>query len=137
MSLFTAAIAALTLVSPDFLSFTNAVPIVVTPGPVANMLITVNTTINATTPAGHWFAPQPNPASYLPLALVNKLSSNNVKAYVTGLNENNQLVFLNRGGQWYFPTTTSGVPVPIPDDAIAIPLGAQGSTTYTTIPGYL
>lgn len=114
-----------------------AVPVIVKPGGVNDLVITHNNTINATTPAGDAFAPQSPPPSYLKLALVNKLGSNNVKAYVTGLNANYQLVFLNSAGEWYYPNTTSGTPVPLADSDISIPLGGQGSTTYTTIPGYL
>lgn len=114
----------------------NAVPLIVHPGGVQDIVVTHNNTINATQEA---FAAKPNsqPASYLNVDLVNYMSSNNVKSYITGLNANNQLVFLGPNGQFYYPSTTSGVPQPIPDSAIALQLGGKGSTKSVTIPGYL
>ncbi|CAK4031280.1 glucanase B [Lecanosticta acicola] len=114
----------------------NAVPITVHPGGVQDLIVTHNNTINATNSA---FAVKPDsqPASYLNLALLNYMDSNNVKSYITGLNANNQLVFLGPNGQFYYPSTTSGTPVPLSDSDIAIPLGGKGSTTSATIPGYL
>lgn len=137
MSLFTSLVCALSFVYLSLFQLTGALPVVNYPGNKNDLVITHNNTINATTPAGLAFAPDSQPASYLKLALVNYLNSNNVKAYVTGLNANNQLVFLGPNGQFYYPSTSSSSPVPLSDANIAIPLGAKGSTTSATIPGYL
>lgn len=137
MSLFSILVSALSLTSLSFFRTASAFPVVNQPGTIKDLLITQNTTINATTPAGKAFAPDSQPSSYLNLALVNYLGSNNVKAYVTGLNANNQLVFVGPNGQFYYPSTSSSTPVAIPDASIAIPLGAKGSTKPVTIPGYI
>ncbi|SMQ54947.1 unnamed protein product [Zymoseptoria tritici ST99CH_3D7] len=70
------------------------------------------------------------------LQLVNKLNSNNVRAYISGLDPNGALVMLGQNGQWIYPTTGSAQPVPVQGD-IAIPLGPANSTTPISLPGFI
>lgn len=141
MSLLSFLTGSLLFASTSLIPFANALPapapVTVHPGTVEDIIITKNNTINATAPAGTWNAPQSAPPSYLPLSFVNYLDSNNVNAYVTGLDANGQLAFVGPDNKFYYPTTTSGVPQAIPNSAIAIPMGGKGSTTTATIPGYL
>lgn len=88
---------------PQVLAAPVPAPVIVTPGTVNDIIITKNNTINATAPAGAWDAPAPNAAAQLPMQFVNYLGSANVKAYVTGLDANNQLVFLGPNGKRQSP----------------------------------
>lgn len=73
----------------------------------------------------------------LPLALVNNYAGA-INAYVTGLDDKNRLVMLQPDGTWFYPTSDASQTVPAAIDAnVAIPLGAQGSTTTVTLPGYI
>jgi hypothetical protein len=120
--------------------------VVVTPGNAQDVIVTKENTVNATKPAP---LNQTAPANQntkiaaatngqLPLALVNNLSGGAVNAYVTGLDASNHLVMLQPDGTFYYPSAnpSSGVPQPVTVNC-AIPLGAQGSTTHITIPGYI
>ena len=115
-----------------------ASPILATPGDANDIVITKDDTVNGTTLE----APRlryTNTASTgtLQLSLVNNLPSSNVNAYVTGLDVNGVLVMLSPSGSWYYPSSTgSQVPVEITAN-VAIRLGAQGSTTNITLPGYI
>ena len=119
-----------------------ATPIVVTPGGPEDIVITEEDTTNATSyDAPHLrilsTASTVSTSGQLNLSLINNLASSNVHAYVTGLDSSGLLVMLAPSGAWYYPTaTSSGVPVEITAD-VAIPLGAQGSTTKVTLPGYI
>ncbi|KUL82790.1 hypothetical protein ZTR_10919 [Talaromyces verruculosus] len=76
----------------------------------------------------------------LPIEIVNNLagsSSGSINAYIQGRDTSGAIVFVLADGSFYYPPgTSSGVPVAISED-LAIPLGAQGTTTSITIPNYL
>ena len=129
---------------------TLAVPIVVTPGDKHNLVITsqdtVNGTVNGTYTAGSESTKLKSDANVevtvstknLPISFVNNLSGGSVNAYVTGLDTNNQLVMLQPDGTWYYPSTADDNADPQAINAtVAIPLGAQGSTTNINLPGYI
>lgn len=123
-----------------------AAPLVATPGDASDIVITSEDTTNATSTAStsgpkvHIFSTSTtttSTAGQLNISMVNNLASSNVHAYVTGLDTNGLLVMLLPNGSWYYPTaTSSGVPQEITED-VAIPLGAKGSTTLVTLPGYI
>lgn len=142
-----------------FAGYAAAAPLVVTPGGPEAIVINADDTVNATSSAPtttssaassaestsavhvHVLAATDSTTTtsgQLPLALVNKLASSNVHAYVTGLDANGALVMLQPNGAWYYPTAkdSTGVPALITGN-VAIPLGAQGSTTSITLPGYI
>lgn len=76
----------------------------------------------------------------LPIEIVNNLAgsaSGSINAYIQGQDTTGAIVFVLADGSFYYPPgTSSGVPVPISTD-LAIPLGAEGTTTSITIPDYL
>lgn len=114
---------------------------IVTPGDAGDIIITANNTINATTPTRRRSTSNADLASRssdtLPLALVNNFAGS-VNAYVTGLDSSNRLVMLQADGTFYYPTCDSSQSTPlIISDNVAIPLGAKGSTTKITVPGYI
>ena len=127
-----------------------ALPVVkVQPGDASDIIITQDDTLNATTPAPanltmtsnstvRWLNDVVATNDKLPLSLVNNFAGA-INAYVTGLDPENRLVMLQADGEWYYPTcdaSTGGVPQAI-DANVAIPLGARGSTTQITLPGYI
>lgn len=125
-----------------FVGQSLASPILVTPGDAEDIIITSADTVNSTASAdsgalaGIHVLTQTT-TGVLPLAFTNNLDSSNVHAYVTGLDSNGLLVMLQPSGSWYYPTaTSSGVPQEITEN-VAIPLGAQGSTTKISLPGYI
>lgn len=71
----------------------------------------------------------------LTLSIVNKLPSDNVKVYVSGLVDR-RLVMLGRDGRYVHPTTQSAVPekVTLP---VAIPLGRRNTTLTLPLPGFI
>lgn len=107
---------------------------IVTPGDAKDIVLTAKNTLNATTPLSDFVR---RSGGQLPLALVNNFAGS-VNAYVTGLDANGLLVMLQPDGTFYYPTCTSSQTTPQLITAnVAIPLGAQGSTTSITIPGYI
>lgn len=114
--------------------------VVVSPGDAGDIIITKQDTVNATSPApfNNNTKTEVTSSGMLPLALVNNLAGGAVNAYVTGLDAQNHLVMLQADGTFYYPTANANIGTP---QAItvncAIPLGAQGSTTHITIPGYI
>ena len=120
---------------------TWAAPIHVHPGGPQDIIITNQDTVNATHgPPTSNITKQVDAAAataQLPFSLVNNFSGGSINAYVTGLDDNGDLVMLQPNGQWYYPTaTSSGVPQAI-NANVAIPLGGKGSTTDITLPGYI
>lgn len=75
-------------------------------------------------------------AGALSLSFLNKLPSNNVVAYISGLDPNGALIMLGRDGQWTYPTTQSSTPQPIAGN-VAIPLPGPNQTLPVTLPGYI
>ena len=117
-----------------FIGQAAALPLIVHPGTANDIVITKNNTINGTDRA---IPIAPQATEQLQFSFVNNLNGGAVNAYVTGLDDNNQLVMLQPDGTWYYPTAdTSGVPQPITGN-VAIPLGGQGSTTQITLPSYI
>ncbi|KAF1348174.1 glucanase B [Delphinella strobiligena] len=124
-----------------------AVPLIARPGGAADIIINADDTLNATAsssstseaavPVHILAAAATSTAGQLNIALKNNLASSKVHAYVTGLDVNGALVMLQPNGNWYYPTaTSSGVPVQITGN-VAIPVGAEGTTTTITLPGYI
>lgn len=114
---------------------------IVTPGGAEDIVVTANNTVNATKASSSNSASNANlgerSAGQLPLALVNNFASS-INAYVTGLDASGRLVMLKADGTFYYPTCESSQTTPQPiTDNVAIPLGAKGSTTKITIPGYI
>jgi hypothetical protein len=116
-----------------------AAPLVVSPGDAKDIIITNQDTLNGTL-AGSGIAHKPdiiNANANLPLTFTNNFSGGAVNVYVTGLDPNSEIVFLQSNGQWYYPpSTTSTTPVAITGN-IVIPLGGQGSFTTVTLPNYI
>lgn len=116
--------------------------LVVTPGGAEDIVITDQNTVNATAVAAPVLrfatSSKVSTSSKLQLSLANNLDSDSVNAYVTGLDTNGLLVMLQPDGSWYYPSasTTATTPQEI-TASVAIPLGAQGSTTNITLPGYI
>ncbi|THY77722.1 glucanase B [Aureobasidium pullulans] len=127
---------------------TMAMPFAITPGDVNHVVLTDSNTVNTTQtiqadavsadaskPKVNMFAAADS--DFIELSFINKLSSSNVKAYVTGRDSNNALVMLHPDGTWYYPpATTATTPQPVTEN-VAIPLGAQGSTVKISLPGYI
>lgn len=68
---------------------------------------------------------------------MNNLGSDNVNAYITGLDSSGQVVMVSSDGTFYYvPSPGSTTPQPITAN-VAIPLAAQGKTTQVTIPDYI
>lgn len=124
-----------------------SVPIItVSPGNANNIIITEDNTLNATTPAPqnetikmHSFAAASTiNTEKLPLALVNNFPGGRINAYVTGLDTSNRLVMLKPDGTFYYPSSTPAQSIPqLVNANVAIPLGAKGSNTHITVPGYI
>ena len=124
-----------------FVANTTAIPVVkVHPGDASDIIITKENTINATNPA----PPNENARvltasnGHLQVSMVNNFPGGAINAYVTGLDASNRLVMLQQDGTFYYPSANgnTGIPQPITANC-AIPLGAKGSTTTITIPGYI
>lgn len=126
-----------------------AAPIVpVQPGGVHDLIPTANNTVNATgiasttnvanTNFNSSVIPIPGAAGQLTLSLVNNLSDKPINAYVTGLDENNELVMLLPDGSFFLPTVTANSKVPQAVTAkVGIPLNGKGQTTTITVPNYI
>ncbi|KAI1313310.1 glycoside hydrolase family 64 protein [Xylaria venustula] len=113
---------------------------VATPGGVSDIIITPDNILNSTTD-------RTNPGTNskvilktnsaqdtaLPISIVNNFGAN-MYVYLTGQDSSNVPVLLGANGQFVYPSAdNSGVPAEITAN-IAIPLGAQGSTTQITLP---
>lgn len=74
----------------------------------------------------------------LNLELVNQLDSDNVHAYISGLDEAGDLVFLDQNSEWFYPKAEGGEgeKTPLPDH-VKHKLGPQFSTTKLTMPDYI
>lgn len=74
----------------------------------------------------------------LPIELVNHIDSDNVHAYISGLDEQGELVFLDENSQWFYPKAEGGEgeKTPLPDH-VKHKLGPQFSTTKLTMPDYI
>jgi hypothetical protein len=114
--------------------------VVVSPGNAGDIVITKENTVNATVPAptGNNTKTLTVAKGQLPLALVNNFAGGAINAYVTGLDAHNHLVMLKPDATFYYPTADKSDATPRPITVnCAIPLGAKGSTTHITIPGYI
>ncbi|TKX24419.1 hypothetical protein C1H76_3366 [Elsinoe australis] len=107
------------------------------PGGAKDIIVTAKDTTNTTNVPFVKLAYGSDSAGQLDLSLTNNLGSNNVNAYVSGLDISGKLVMLGSDGEWYYPTAgTSGIPEPVVAN-ISIPLGGPGTTTNVTLPSYL
>ena len=106
-------------------------------GSQAAVIVTDQNTLNASAPAvtAHVSAAT-NSSGMLQLALVNNLGTDGVHAYVSGLDDNGELVMLNTAGTWYYPQGSGNTPQPLSGD-VSLPLGGPNSTTTFTLPGYI
>jgi hypothetical protein len=115
-------------------------PLIVNPGNPSDIVITSQDTLNGTLIGGTsqvGIGAIPNAIAQLGLAFENNFSGASVNVYITGLDTNNDVVFVTSNGQFYYPPfTTSTTPVPIPVN-VAIPLGGKGTTTSLSLPNYL
>ncbi|KAF2150244.1 glycoside hydrolase family 64 protein, partial [Myriangium duriaei CBS 260.36] len=113
-------------------------PTIAKPGGAKNIVVTKDNTLNSThIPGVQILASSASTAGQLQLSLVNSLNSNNVNAYVTGLDNNGNLVMLSPDGSWYYPVAGHlAIPQSITAN-VSIPLGPKGSTTKITLPGYI
>lgn len=120
----------------------------VQPGDIHNLIPTANNTVNATSIASttnlnnpnsnSTIIPIPGASGQLKVSLVNNLGDGSLNAYVTGLNENNDLVMLQPDGSFFLPTVTPDAKVPQAVTAnVGIPLKGKGQTTTITLPGYI
>jgi hypothetical protein len=129
------------------ISHALAAPVPLTPvhpGGANDIIITNQDTLNATAPAPanatiNGTKVVENVAatsSQLALAFQNNYAGA-INAYVTGLDSDGSLVFLESSGAWYYPTATSADTTPVQITAdIAIPV-ASGATGDITLPGYI
>ena len=112
---------------------TVAAPLVAHSGGVQDVVITNQNTVNAT----HTDVTNSTASGgQLTLNLVNNFAGS-VNAYVTGLDSNNQLVILQTDGTWLYPSANGASTPQNVTGNIALPLGAQGSTTTFTLPDYI
>ncbi|KAI9693498.1 MAG: hypothetical protein M1820_009234 [Bogoriella megaspora] len=108
-------------------------PLIAHPGTAKDVWVTKQDTINATQ---SFTTNTTNGPGQLTVNAVNNFAGT-VNAYVTGLDSNNQLVILQTDGTWLYPSANGATtPQPI-SGSVAIPLGAQGSTTAITLPSYI
>ncbi|CZT23581.1 uncharacterized protein RCC_09295 [Ramularia collo-cygni] len=70
------------------------------------------------------------------LELVNRMPTDNVRAYISGLDPKGALVMLGQDGQWVYPSTTSETPEAVKGN-IRIPMGKANSTTPVALPGFI
>jgi hypothetical protein len=118
------------------LNYALAAPLTAKPGDIKDIEITEKNTLNGTFDKGHaTYTSSVN--AQLPLIFTNNFASGPINVYVTGLDVNNQIVFLLGNGQWYYPPgTASTIPIPVTSD-VSISLGGQGSSTQVTLPDYI
>jgi hypothetical protein len=124
-----------------------AAPLVVHPGNANDIVITLDNTVNGTakgiaastskSTSHDEVLAAASSSSGLALSVVNNFDSPSMNAYVTGIDQNNSVIFVKADGSvFYPPLTTSGTPVKMSAD-VAIPVGAKGSTTTITLPNYI
>jgi hypothetical protein len=68
---------------------------------------------------------------------VNNLGSDNVNAYITGLDSSGQVVMVTANGAFYYIASPGTTTPQLITANVAIPLAAQGQTTQVTIPDYI
>ncbi|KAI1325534.1 glycoside hydrolase family 64 protein [Xylariaceae sp. FL0255] len=118
-----------------FVTRSVAVPIVVKPGSVNDVVITSLNTINGT---GTVPAPAGTNANSLQVEIVNNYGNDQMYLYIDGKDSNNVPCLLGSDGTYYYPDAGgSTTPVQIDTSSIATPLGAQGSSTTVTLPDTL
>lgn len=110
------------------------------PGGIDDIVITADNTLNGT-----YHSPDTTTVTNsslhtralsgnLPIQLVNSFSGGQVNAYISGLDSNNQVVFVTAGGGLVYPSSGgSSVPVPI-TNPIAIALPSYGNSITVTLP---
>lgn len=102
------------------------------PGGVEDIILTTANTLNGTsnpdTRHANILAPR------LPIRLVNNFGGGALTAYISGLDANGRVVFIDARGQTVYPSSGgSRVPVPV-TQPIGIALPAQGQTLTITLP---
>lgn len=116
------------------------IPLVVSPGGAGDVVITAQNTLNSTSKGPRLSNKKASGKAQLPLSIVNNFSGSNstsMNVYITGLDSNNNIVFVSTNGSFFYPDATpSTTPVPV-TGAVNIPLGATGTTTTITLPDYI
>lgn len=110
------------------------------PGTAEDIIITDKNTVNATGKANGTMSTQGVAGSViLPLSFQNNFPGN-IKAYVTGLDANNNLVMLQPNGQWFYPQAPpagyTGAPIKVTAN-VGISIGGQGGNLRISLPGYI
>lgn len=110
------------------------------PGNAEDIVITADNTLNGTFHNLNTTIVNKNSihsralAGNLPIKLVNSFSGGQVNAYISGLDSNNQVVFIAADGSLIYPSSGgSSVPVAI-NSNIAIPLPSQGNSITVNVP---
>ncbi|KFA61698.1 hypothetical protein S40285_03482 [Stachybotrys chlorohalonatus IBT 40285] len=106
------------------------------PGGVDKVVVQDKNLLNGTfNPISHVVQPQKRAVPInLPLEFVNNFGGGPVYAYVSGLDDNNAIVFLGADGSLIYPSSGGSLePVSIPQK-LAIPLPAQGRTLNLVLP---
>ncbi|KAL7900578.1 glycoside hydrolase family 64 protein [Trichoderma sp. SZMC 28014] len=113
---------------------------VATPGNAKDIVITANNTLNGTFHSTTTTTVNKNSiharalGGNLPIKLVNSFGGGQVNAYISGLDSNNQVVFIAADGSLIYPSSGgSSTPVPITSN-IAIPLPSEGNSITVTVP---
>ncbi|KAL6901444.1 glycoside hydrolase family 64 protein [Trichoderma evansii] len=139
LTVFTALLGAVSA-APSLIYRATSPFTVAKPGGVDDIVITADNTLNGTfhntnTTIVHKNALQSRAlAGNLPIQLVNSFSGGQVNAYISGLDSNNQVVFIAADGSLIYPSSGgSSVPVAITSN-IAIPLPSQGNSITITVP---
>jgi hypothetical protein len=78
----------------------------------------------------------PTPSKGLQISLVNKMASNNIKMYMSGLDMNGSLIFLDQSGKWFYPQANGTTPQPIPSN-VEFSLGGANTSLNFMTPGYI
>lgn len=116
--------------APQVKATTPAAP---APAPAALTPATPAPTPTPPAPANPIPIPAAPAAPTLPLALVNRTTSNDVYVYITGLANNQWFLLQSDGVTPYYPTSPTVEGAPLQANC-NIKLGAPGSTTTVTIP---
>lgn len=149
--MYTTSIAA---VAATLFANTLAMPLIVHPEPIDDIVISADNTFNSTLIGTNSTSPTNSSTSavlkgfedavaagnaVLPCSFVNNYESASINVYINGQDPNNDnaWVFVLADGSFYYPPATdSATPVTFAQD-VAIPLGAYGTTLDLTVPGYL
>ncbi|KAM0257693.1 hypothetical protein ACHAQJ_004258 [Trichoderma viride] len=139
LTVFTALLGAVSA-APSLIHRAKSPFSVAKPGGVDDIVITADNTLNGTYHSHNTTTVSKNTihsralAGNLPIQLVNSFGGGQVNAYISGLDSNNNVVFIAADGSLIYPSSGgSSVPVPI-TSPIAIPLPSEGNSITVTLP---